>query len=162
MTKRQSHIAFLVLLFLSGFALNNMIPIIASIVIGVVLYRIWRSGDFLKSEIGYVSNPGKRHSNFIYVWKDKEDDRYYKIGRTNNPHRRLKTFQTAQPKPIEVVAVVAVKNDEKAENIIHEKFANIRVRDNGEWFYAKNDLKRYVSSIRDNVLTEDISSYISR
>lgn len=162
MTKKQSYIAFSVLLFLSGFVLNNAIPIIASVIIWIVLYRIWRSGDFLKSEIGYVPNPGKRHSNFIYVWKDKEDDRYYKIGRTNNPYRRLKTFQTAQPKPIEVVAVLAVKNDEKAEKIIHEKFANIRVRDNGEWFYAKNDLKRYVSSIRDNVLTEDISSHISR
>lgn len=162
MTKRQSYIAFLVLLFLSGFALNNVIPIIVALILSVLMYRNWRSGDFLKSEIGYVSNPSKRHSNFIYVWKDKEDDRYYKIGRTNNPYRRLKTFQTAQPKPIEVVAVLAVKNDEKAEKIIHEKFANIRVRGNGEWFYAKNGLKKYVSSIRDNGLTGAVSDYISK
>lgn len=162
MTKKQSYIAFSVLLFVSGFVLDSILPIIAAIAIWAVMYTSWRAGDGARSEIGYVSNPSKRHSNFIYVWKDKEDNRYYKIGRTNNPYKRLKTFQTAQPKPIEVVAVAAVKNDEKAESFIHKKFANIRVRDNGEWFYAKNDLKRYVSSIRDNVLTEDISSYISR
>lgn len=162
MTKRQSYIAFLILVFLSGIVFNNIWLMILPIFVFGFFYYIRSRGTGNRSEIGYVSNPGKKHGNFIYVWKDKEDDRYYKIGRTNNPYRRLKTFQTAQPKPIEVVGVLAVKNDEKAEKIIHEKFANIRVRDNGEWFYAKNDLKRYVSSIRDNVLTEDISSYISR
>lgn len=160
MTKKQSYIAFSVLLFVSGFVLDSILPIIAAIVIWAVMYMSWRAGDGARSEIGYVSNPGRRHSNFIYVWKDKEDNRYYKIGRTNNPYKRLKTFQTAQPKPIEVVAVAAVKNDEKAESFIHKKFANIRVRDNGEWFYSTRALKRFVNKIKDDNLTNSISEKI--
>lgn len=160
MTKRQSHIAFLILVFLSGIVFNNIwLMILPIFVFGFFCYMRNR-GAGNRSEIGYVSNPGKKHGNFIYVWKDKEDARYYKIGRTNNPYRRLKTFQTAQPKPIEVVAVLAVKNDEKAEKIIHEKFANIRVRGNGEWFYATRGLKRYVSKIKDASLTKSISEKI--
>lgn len=160
MIKKQSYIALSVLLFLSGFALDTIIPMIIALIIWAVMYYSWKSSVLPKLEIGHVSNPSKRHSNFIYVWKDKEDERYYKIGRTNNPYKRLKTFQTAQPKPIEVVAVVAVKNDEKAEKFIHEKFANIRVRGNGEWFYATRGLKRYVSKIKDASLTKSISEKI--
>lgn len=77
-------------------------------------------------------NPG-------YVYVVKSDTGHYKIGRTNNPDDRRKTFNVKLPVEIEFIVLIKTSNYVELESILHQQYQHKRV--NGEWFSLScNDL----------------------
>jgi len=70
-----------------------------------------------------------------------------KIGVAKDVDRRNKTFDTANPYDVIVLGTYKVKNQRAAYNLeheLHERFAHLRVRDNGEWFWPGFELLLYM------------------
>lgn len=76
---------------------------------------------------------------FVYVFKD---DKYYKIGKTNNIQNRLNAFKTANI-DIEAVMTIQVENAIQFETCLHNYFHDKWV--DGEWFdLSEEDLQELV------------------
>lgn len=82
------------------------------------------------------------HGKYVYVIQDVTNTRYFKIGRTNNPARRLNHFDVILPVDIHVVAVLPCDNMVTLETWLHRRFADKRQR--GEWFALSNDDVRWL------------------
>jgi len=65
---------------------------------------------------------------FVYLIQGSE--KYYKIGRSNNPLRRLHALTNAPF--LTLLHVIPTEEGARAEKFLHKKFARVRVR--GEWF----------------------------
>ena len=71
---------------------------------------------------------------YIYLIKDP-DSGFTKIGRSNNPHHRLRTLikqDTLQPKPNKYFFITYWQDRIGIEKMLHEQFSKQRKR--GEWF----------------------------
>lgn len=68
---------------------------------------------------------------YIYIIRDKEERKYYKIGKTTRLNQRLDNH-TKMPFEYEVVAIMEVHKCAAVEKDLHAKFAGKRI--NGEWF----------------------------
>jgi hypothetical protein len=74
--------------------------------------------------------PKPEQPEYIYVLRLFD---YYKIGRTWNVERRMKTlFQTLLPESPTLVISSRVYNGKKVEKLLHDQYATKRIR--GEWF----------------------------
>ena len=72
---------------------------------------------------------------YIYVI-GMETTNFYKIGCSNNPLERLKNLQTANPLPLNVVAIFTSTDMYSYESKIHEFLTEYRRK--GEWFEIDN------------------------
>jgi hypothetical protein len=92
---------------------------------------------------------------------------YYKIGRTINITKRLKSYFTHCPLSPEIIYCVEVENCIKTEKELHKKFD--AKRSNGEWFTLdSNDLKellkilnQYSINIDKRTLDSSLQNHIS-
>ena len=107
-------------------------------------------------DIGYVyilTNPSFR-----------ED--WVKIGMTSNMEERLKTLDnTSVPLPFEKYATLKTAKYQKAEKLVHhyiERFTNLRIRDNREFFNVRPEealsIFREVAELLDDAEIEEFSS----
>ena len=107
-------------------------------------------------DIGYVyilTNPSFR-----------ED--WVKIGMTSNMEERLKTLDnTSVPLPFEKYATLKTAKYQKAEKLVHhyiERFTNLRIRDNREFFNVRPEealsIFREVAELLDDAVIEEFSS----
>ncbi len=74
---------------------------------------------------------------FVYILSTREEKKFLKIGMTTRPVTdRVKEINAATGVlfPYSVRAVFKVTDAAKAEKMIHEKFANYRVRGDREFF----------------------------
>lgn len=69
-------------------------------------------------------------SGFVYILHSEND--FYKIGRSINPHNRLKQLQTGSNKKLRLLYYLKVQNMIKAERSLHAIFSAGRKQ--GEWF----------------------------
>jgi hypothetical protein len=60
-----------------------------------------------------------------------------KIGITNDVEYRLRTMQTGNPYPLELILQFEYKSAMLVERVLHSKFSKFRVR--GEWFRFTDD-----------------------
>lgn len=130
----------------------------------VIMYFYVRCLWWVEAErqrLGIKTKYPRTHQHYVYFWRNAEDRRYVKIGRTNNPYKRINTFGTAQPRPPKVLAVIAVKNAVEAEKLIHRLFAPLRVSPDREWFYWTPTLCLYFNLLRDKQLTDSVQRRIN-
>lgn len=73
----------------------------------------------------------------VYIIKDIDISGYCKIGRTNDLHTRLATFEVKLPFEIEVIAIIPCENSTRLERQLHTQYASKRIR--GEWFCLSTD-----------------------
>lgn len=71
-------------------------------------------------------------AGYVYVIQDTEFSKRYKIGRTNNPARRLHEIRTLLPGESDIVAIVDTQDAPALEWQLHQRYADSRKR--GEWF----------------------------
>lgn len=62
---------------------------------------------------------------------------FIKIGKADNPQKRLQQLQTGSPLKMELVSVIP--GGEKEEKKMHAKYAHLRA--NGEWFHYSPEMK---------------------
>lgn len=67
---------------------------------------------------------------------------YVKIGWAVVPAKRLKELQTASPMVLELIH--HMPGDLKKEHELHERFAHLRVRPNGEWFQLSEEIMNFI------------------
>ena len=67
-----------------------------------------------------------------YVYLIQSHTSAYKIGRTKNPHDRIKTFGVQLPFEVEYICLIETTDMIGLEKELHERYAHRRV--NGEWF----------------------------
>jgi len=70
---------------------------------------------------------------FIYLLKSEENG-YYKIGKSVNPDKRIKTLQTGNPEKIDLIFKVKILNkfSNRIESALHSQYSYLNK--NGEWF----------------------------
>lgn len=71
-------------------------------------------------------------SGYVYIIQDIDVTNFCKIGRTNNPTRRLYEFGVKLPFRIGLLHLLRCDDMVAFETSLHETFAHKRVR--GEWF----------------------------
>ncbi len=69
-----------------------------------------------------------------------------KIGKSNKPSRRARE-QTASPGNIRVLHSIMTNDMDWLEKLLHQDFANERIRKNGEWFALDDDQKKHLQDI---------------
>jgi len=74
---------------------------------------------------------------YVYLLKDLDVTGYCKIGRTNDPIRRIGHFDTMLPFRTDVLAVIETSDCVGLETVLHHQYADKRVR--GEWFDLTED-----------------------
>ena len=80
-----------------------------------------------------------------YVYLIQSPTGTFKIGRTNNPKNRMKTFSVKLPFEVSYLCLVPTTNMYKLERALHQKFAHRRV--NGEWFALDETDVAYIRSL---------------
>ena len=84
----------------------------------------------------------KKESGYVYILTNpsfRED--WVKIGKTKNMEERLRTLDnTSVPLPFEIFATLKTTKYNEAEKLVHryiERFTNLRIRNNREFFNVK-------------------------
>lgn len=75
-----------------------------------------------------------------YVYFLRSPSGVVKIGRTNNPGKRMKMLQTGSPVPF--LPMLVVNGGREIEEAMHERFRYLR--EHGEWFRNEGDLKSFL------------------
>jgi T5orf172 domain len=71
---------------------------------------------------------------------------YVKIGRSNNPIKRLADLQPYNPETLWIAALLPEHRPE-IENILHKEFAKYRIRPRNEWFREANRIIEFLFEV---------------
>jgi hypothetical protein len=69
----------------------------------------------------------------------------YKIGKSNDPHGRLASMQTASPYKLKIVHTFKADNATAAEESLHHKLHEFRKE--GEWFNLSDEQRSAIASV---------------
>jgi hypothetical protein len=69
---------------------------------------------------------------YVYILRDASVTGYYKIGKTNNPARRIGRFDVTLPFAIQIISIMPCTNMHNLEAKLHRMCHGSRMR--GEWF----------------------------
>jgi hypothetical protein len=81
-----------------------------------------------------------------YVYLLQSPTTYYKIGKTNAPNNRLKTFNVKLPFEVEYAALIETSDMHRLEKELHERYETKRVKGT-EWFALDADDVTYIKSL---------------
>ena len=99
----------------------------------------------------------KKSNDYIYFFRGKWENPFLvKIGRAKDPVQRLRAHRTANPHGIHLYAVICVKDDVRAETLIHDKFDRERINSRNEWFRLTLRLWWYMVTVADYELTKRV------
>lgn len=84
----------------------------------------------------------RRSQGFVYFMRCGE---FVKIGVANNPQKRKKEIETANPFAVELLATIP--GGQKREAELHRQFKSCRYR--REWFVYGDDIKRFLANIKN-------------
>lgn len=104
-------------------------------------------------------------SYYVYFISDGE---YLKIGISNNPESRLRTLQTSNARPLEIIHVIPTHSKESAlslEGQLHDRLAEHRL--SGEWFNmdgyeAIQEANKMMNVIDNRLLQQRFNSLVSQ
>ena len=85
---------------------------------------------------------------YVYLLAGIHDPTLFKIGRTNNPDNRLKTFNVKLPFEVEYICTIKTDDMFKLERELHFKFASKRL--NGEWFKLTSEDVEYIKGLSND------------
>lgn len=87
-------------------------------------------------------------NGYVYLIKTLTDETLYKIGRTNNPSRRIRKFNVVMPFAIEAVCIIKTDNMYALETSLHRRFATQRL--DGEFFRLTLEDFQYIKSLGES------------
>ncbi len=93
-------------------------------------------------------------SGYIYFIQQQAGNKLLvKIGRSNDPIRRLRQLRTSVPYGITVLGIMPTMDDVRSEKMIHQRFKHLRVSKRQEWFRITVPLLLYINAVSDPVTT---------
>ncbi len=87
----------------------------------------------------------RNRAGYVYLLRTIHDSTLYKIGRTNNPDNRLRTFNVKLPFPVEYEHLIKSDDMYQLESNLHRRFASQRI--NGEFFRLSETDVGYIKSL---------------
>jgi len=84
-----------------------------------------------------------QYSGYVYFIQSKNGGPI-KIGYSNNPQKRLATFQTSQADRLVILGLIP--GDIPYERQLHSKFAKYRIRGDGEWFQPSKYIVNFINN----------------
>lgn len=101
------------------------------------------------AERAYIPTETKTHyvvkAKPGYVYLLRSENGYYKIGRTQDPQNRVKTFGIQLPFEVEYECLIKTDAMVKLEKQLHDHFAHKRIK--GEWFNLSPDDVEYIKGL---------------
>lgn len=83
----------------------------------------------------------------VYVLENPAFDSYVKVGKTTDLKQRLKQLDnTSVPLPFRCVYAIQVEDYDNVERLVHQAFADVRVRSSREFFEV--DAQRVIAALR--------------
>lgn len=82
---------------------------------------------------------------YVYIIRDIDVTGFYKIGKTNQPSRRLNEFVAQYPFRFMVTHIIVCRDMTAVETLLHRHFADKRAR--GEWFSLTPDDVRWIKRL---------------
>ncbi len=83
----------------------------------------------------------------VYVLSNPAFDRFVKVGRTGDMEQRLRALDNSSvPLPFRCEFAIDVDDDVEAERLVHQAFADVRVRSNREFFEI--EAQRVIAALR--------------
>ncbi len=121
---------------------------------------------FGKEHFDYISDyyqtniKTKPKNKYLYVARDRDDKKLYKIGVSEDPERRIKTLRTGSCRNMELLHVIYDEEIRALESYFFYVFSNYRVM--GEWFrfssYGIRKLNKTVKEELARVLKSDLTN----
>jgi len=112
---------------------NSLFTVLLSIIVGFIVHWLgWN--PFGQSQIG--------DKGYIYFIQ-RITGGPIKIGYSNNPQKRLATFQTSHHERLVILG--CVHGDIPYERHLHRQFAGYRIRSDGEWFQDCREIRMFIS-----------------
>jgi hypothetical protein len=87
----------------------------------------------------------KKQSGFVYLVFARTGE--HKIGCSIDPGSRIKPFSVQPPFEYELIHTFPADDMRQAEIVLHDKFANKRIRINAEWFSLNSNDINWIQSI---------------
>ncbi len=84
-------------------------------------------------------------AGYVYVIQDTEFSKFYKIGRTVEPERRISDIRNILPGRSEIVAIIDTQDAPTLERQLHQRYTENRKR--GEWFALTDAQVREICGI---------------
>jgi hypothetical protein len=110
--------------------------------------EIYRLAVAIRDRVSPTTYSNKiKKSGYVYLIQSVTG--HHKIGRSVNPHNRLKTFGVLLPFEIEYIALIKSDDHIGLERYLHDKFASQRV--NGEWFNLDPEDVEYFKALAAGV-----------
>lgn len=95
----------------------------------------------------------------VYLIKADAKRPAFKIGKANDPSKRLKELQTGCPVDLELIGFIRCKSEMhalKVESDFHYRFRFLKSRKHGEWFFLNRaDESEIVEMMRDGMLKHE-------
>jgi hypothetical protein len=91
--------------------------------------------------VGHIYPTGE----YVYLIQDTSVTGYFKIGKTNNPSRRMYDFGVLLPMQVKVIHVIPCQNMSRLEAELHRQYRDQRI--NGEWFALSPDDIAYIKQL---------------
>ena len=83
----------------------------------------------------------------VYVLSNPAFDKYVKVGKTVDLEQRLRQLDnTSVPLPFRCEFAIEVNDETKAEHLVHQAFADVRVRSKREFFEI--DAQRVIAALK--------------
>jgi len=111
------------------------------------------TGNIEPRNVQFRVTPPKKLTGHIYVFRN---DKYYKIGRTNDVERRLKQLSHNLPTPLEVICTIPSDDLIKDEQELHSRFDDKRTK--GEWFKLSQEDVTWLKTLSETCEQETIST----
>lgn len=108
-------------------------------------YCLRQANDPILSTISRHRKHPQLRAKAGYVYLLQSISGHYKIGRTQDPERRVKTFAIQLPFEVEYVCLIETLNMVELEKDLHLRFAAKRL--NGEWFDLDAEEVEYIKGL---------------
>ena len=96
------------------------------------------SPDIIEDIMWSIKPPYEFSEGYVYL--AKSDTGHFKIGKSINPDKRIKHFDTQMPVSVVQVTTLWADNYDKAERVLHEACEARGWREKGEWFSLPSDV----------------------
>lgn len=122
-------------------------------------FKKTKKGNMSYQEFHHSPDMEDRFYSARYHWdndNEKSDTHLYfirlgdfvKIGKSKDPKKRMKTFQTGMP--IDPKLIYTATHKGHLEGIMHRCFNELMSKNNGEWFYYHPAIKSFIVYIKNN------------
>lgn len=104
---------------------------------------LWAVAD--KLAVQKPAEKPKRHDQPSVYFIVSDESQTVKIGWAYNPEKRRRELQTGSPFTLRIATTVTGGQGEEAK--LHRRFAHLRIRSDGEWFYLKDELAAHLEEL---------------